>query len=50
MRDLLVIIIILAFILPGLTRPYLAFAGYLWVDTVVPQGLVFGFLSGNLFL
>lgn len=47
MRDLLVIIIILAFILPGLTRPYLAFAGYLWVDTVVPQGLVFGFLSGQ---
>lgn len=47
MRDLLILIVLLAFILPGLTRPYLAFAGYLWVDTVVPQSLTFGFLSGR---
>ncbi len=47
MRDLFVLIVLLAFILPGLTRPYLAFAGYLWVDTVVPQSLTFGFLRGQ---
>lgn len=47
MRDLIVLVVLLAFILPGLTRPYLAFAGYLWVDTVVPQGQVFGFLANQ---
>ncbi len=47
MRDLIILVVLLAFILPGLTRPYLAFAGYLWTDLVVPQGLVFGFLAGK---
>lgn len=47
MRDLIILVVLLAFILPGLTRPYMAFAGYLWADLVVPQGLVFGFLAGK---
>lgn len=47
MSDFLVLIVILAFMYWGLTRPYVSFAGYVWVDTFVPQKLVFGFLGNQ---
>lgn len=47
MSDIFVFFVMLLFFLYGLTRPAVAFAGYVWVDTVVPQKVVFGFMSGK---
>ncbi len=47
MSDLIILSVIIAFFVLGLTRPYIAFAGYLWMDMVVPQNILFGFLAGK---
>lgn len=47
MSDFLVLFVMLAFTYWGVTRPYVSFAGYVWVDTFVPQKLVFGFLGNQ---
>ncbi|GMM68930.1 putative O-glycosylation ligase, exosortase A system-associated [Alteromonas sp. MTD1] len=47
MSDFFILAVILTFFVYGLTRPYIAFAGYIWVDTLVPQTIVFGFLHGR---
>ena len=47
MSDIFILIVVFTFAIFGLTRPAVSFAGYLWVDTVVPQKIVFGFLSGQ---
>lgn len=47
MSDFFILAVIITFFIFGLTRPYIAFAGYIWVDTLVPQTIVFGFLNGK---
>jgi len=47
MTDLFVLIIYLSFFVFGLTRPYIAFAGYIWVDIIGPQFITYGFMSGR---
>lgn len=45
MVDLLVFLIFLFFLFFGITRPHVAFCGYIWVDIFNPQKISFGFLS-----
>ncbi len=45
MSGLLIVIVMLAFFLVGLSRPSVAYAGYLWVDIVTPQYITFGYLN-----
>ncbi|MEW6983617.1 putative O-glycosylation ligase, exosortase A system-associated [Colwelliaceae bacterium 6471] len=47
MTDLFILGIYLSFVVFGITRPYVAFAGYIWVDIIRPQSLAYGFLSGQ---
>lgn len=46
MLDLLLLFIFLLFFIIGLKRPYIAFMGYTWVDTIRPWQLSHGFLRG----
>ncbi len=45
MVDLFVFFVFLFFLFFGITRPYVAFCGYIWVDIFNPQKISFGFLS-----
>lgn len=47
MSDLLIVIVILAFAIVGISRPAVAYAGYIWVDIITPQNILFGFLAGQ---
>lgn len=47
LSDLLTSVIILCFIYYGLSRPYIALCGVVWVDILKPQNLSFGFLAGK---
>ncbi len=47
LTDTLFSIIILLFVVFGLTRPYVALSGVVWVDTVTPQLLSYSFLAGK---
>lgn len=43
--DLLFSIVLAAFVLLGLTRPYIALTGVVWVDTIMPQMISSSFLT-----
>lgn len=45
MVDIFILFVFLFFALFGLTRPHIAFCGYIWVDIFNPQKISFGFLS-----
>jgi probable O-glycosylation ligase (exosortase A-associated) len=45
MADIFILFIFLFFLFFGITRPYVAFCGYIWVDIFNPQKISFGFLS-----
>ena len=45
MVDIFVFFVFLFFVFFGITRPYVAFCAYLWVDVFNPQKLSYGFLS-----
>lgn len=47
MSDLFLLIVMCFFIFFGVTRPYIAFSGYIWVDMLAPQTLTYGFLVGK---
>lgn len=47
MTDYFIFAVFLLFVYFGLSRPAIAFSGYLWIDIVVPQQKVFGFLAGQ---
>ncbi|AEP30653.1 putative O-glycosylation ligase, exosortase A system-associated [Brumicola nitratireducens] len=47
MTDFLILGVFILFTIFGLIRPYISFAGYLWVNTMAPQTIVFGFLAGK---
>lgn len=47
MTDLLLLGVFALFTIFGLTRPYISFAGYLWINTMAPQTIAFGFLAGK---
>ena len=45
--DIFYSFIIITFIVFGFSRPYVALAAVLWIDTVKPQNTSFSFLSGK---
>lgn len=47
MSDFFVLFVFLLFIYYGFKNPAVSFCGYVWVDTVVPQKVVFGFMAGK---
>lgn len=46
MRDVVLIILILAFVVASFRRPYFMALGYIWVDFLQPQRLTYSFLNG----
>ncbi|MFT5677123.1 MAG: putative inorganic carbon (HCO3(-)) transporter [Paraglaciecola sp.] len=47
MTDLFLVLVILMFIIFGLTRPIIACGGYIWTDVVTPHKITFGFMAGQ---
>ncbi len=47
MTDVFVLIIYVIIVFYAITRPYVAFAGYIWVDTFRPNNITYGFLAGK---
>lgn len=47
LTDILFTVVILAFTIPGLKHPYIALSGVIWIDTIKPQVLSFGFLAAQ---
>ena len=47
LSDILWSVVILTFCIYGLSRPYIALSGVIWIDTLRPQNLSFGFLAGK---
>lgn len=47
LSDILWSLVILTFIFAGLSRPYLLLCGVVWLDTLKPQDLSYGFLAGK---
>ncbi len=47
LSDILWSLIILTFCFYGLSRPYIALSGVIWMDTLKPQNLSFSFLAGK---
>ena len=45
--DVFYLFIIITFMVFGFSRPYVALAAVLWIDTVKPQNTSFSFLSGK---
>lgn len=45
MVDLFIFFVFIFFVFFGVTRPHVAFSGYIWVDIFNPQQISFGFLS-----
>ena len=46
MRDLVLILFVVGFIVASFRRPYFMALGYIWVDFLQPQKLTYWFLSG----
>jgi probable O-glycosylation ligase (exosortase A-associated) len=46
MRDLVLLVFILGFVVASFRRPYFMALGYIWVDFLQPQKLTYSFLSG----
>jgi probable O-glycosylation ligase (exosortase A-associated) len=47
MSDFFIAFVMIAFFVVGISRPAVAYAGYVWVDVITPQNIMFGFLSGQ---
>jgi len=47
MTDLFILAVLFLFVIYGLKAPYIATMGYIWVDTIKPQGLAYGFMAGQ---
>ena len=47
MTDLFILAIFLCFVTLGLSRPFVAVAGYVWVDILAPQTIAYSFLANQ---
>lgn len=47
MTDIFVLFFLFFFFIFGITRPYIAFSGYIWVDVLGPHKISYGILAGK---